>query len=180
MKRTLAIILATGALAACETTEGGGPGPSGQTGPAYTPNSGGGPEAFRDSDFGWSTGAGGGSIDGTLAYKGPGGHYNCQDVVLAPETPWSRARMRILYLSTSSAAMSVDDVKGRTPPEHSAEYAKYARHASCDANGHFTFSGLPSGAWYVITVASPTGGGGRMAVMRRVETHGDQVRVQLH
>jgi hypothetical protein len=181
MKRTIMMAVAASAmcaaLAACETDTGAGPGP--QTGPAYQPNSGGGSEAFRDSDFQWSTGSGSSVITGSLNFKGPGGAYSCSDVVLAPETPWSRARMRVLYLSTSQAAMPVDDVKGRTPPEHSADYARYARHATCDAGGNFTFTGLPSGAWYVITVASPASGE-KMAVMRRVTTSGGTLKVQLH
>lgn len=180
MKRTLLLTLAAAgaalALAGCET--GGPSGPS-TTGPAYTPPSGG-PEAFRDSDFAWSTASGGGSVDGTLAYKG--GSYTCTGggVVLTPETPWSRARMRVLYLSTNSAAMPVDDVKSRTPPEHNADYQKYARSTTCDAQNHFSFSGLPNGAWYLITVATPTSGtGGKMAVMKRIETHGDTMKVTL-
>jgi len=126
MQRTLIIVLATVALGACETA---GFGQSTGPGPAYTPPSRGGPESFQESDFAWSEASGGGSIDGLLAYRNGGARYACQDVVLAPETPWSRARMRILYLSTSQAAMPVDDVKSRTPPEHGAEYARYARHA---------------------------------------------------
>jgi hypothetical protein len=175
MQRILIIVLASAALAACETAGGQSTGP----GPAYTPPSRGGPESFQESDFGWSQGSGSGSIDGVLAYRNGSMRYACQDVVLAPETPWSRARMRILYLSTSQAAMPVDDVKSRTPPEHGAEYARYARHSSCDATGHFAFSGIPNGAWYVITVAAPATGGMRMAVMRRVEIAGDNVKVVL-
>jgi hypothetical protein len=174
MKRILIVALAASSLAACET--GGPSGPP--IGPAYTPAAPG-PEAFRDADFAWSTGSGGGVIDGSLAYKVGGGAFTCSDVVLAPETPWSRARMRILYESDKAAAMSADDVRSRTPPEHSSDYGRYARHATCDAQGHFGFSGLPNGAWYVITVATPAGGGTRMAVMRRVETHGDTVKVTL-
>jgi len=177
MKRTLTIVLAASALAACETA--GPPPPERPSGPAYIPPSAGGPEAFRDSDFGWSTGPGGGAIQGVLAFRGSGAHYTCQDVVLAPETAWSRARMRVLYLSTTAAAMPADDVRARTPPEHGNEYARYAKHANCDASGRFSFTGLPSGAWYVITVATPEGGGTRMAVMRRVEVHGDTVKVLL-
>ena len=177
MKRTLIIAMAASALAACETGGPAGPAAQPPTGPAYHPPSGG-TEAFRDSDFGWSTGKGAGAIDGVLAFKGPGGHYACQDVVLAPETPWSRARMRILYLSNTAAAMPVDEVKGRTPPEHGSDYASYARHATCDPTGRFSFAGLPNGGWYVITVATPASGT-RMAVMRRVETHGDTVKVTL-
>ena len=175
MQRILIIVLASAALAACETAGGQSTGP----GPAYMPPSRGGPESFQESDFGWSQGSGSGSVDGVLAYRNGSARYGCQDVVLAPETPWSRARMRILYLSTSQAAMPVDDVKSRTPPEHGAEYARYARHSSCDATGHFAFSGIPNGAWYVITVAAPVTGGMRMAVMRRVEIAGDNVKVVL-
>ena len=177
MKRALVIAIAASALAACETNGPSGPGPGPSGGPAYTPPSGGGGEAFREGDFGWSTAAGGGEIDGVLAYKGS----TCQgtSVVLAPETPWSRARMRVLYLSNTAAAMPVDQVQQRTPPEHNQDYAKYARRTTCDASNKFSFTGLPSGAWYVITVATPPGGGDRMAVMRRVETHGDTVKVTL-
>jgi hypothetical protein len=140
---------------------------------------GGGPESVQESDFAWSQGQGGGFVDGQMAYHPGGQRYSCQDVVLAPETPWSRARMRILYLSTSQAVMPVEDVKSRTPPEHGSEYARYARHATCDAGGHFSFSSIPSGSWYVITVAAPVGGGVRMAVMKRVEINGDEVKVVL-
>lgn len=178
MKRIILVALAASALAACET--GGppnvGPPPSG---PAYTPPSGGN-EAFRDSDFAWSTHPGTGAINGVLAFTGPGGRYSCSgsDVILAPETPWSRARMRILYLSTTQAAMPVEDVKARTPPEHGADYARYARKATCDANGNFSFTDLPNGNWYVITVATPASGT-KMAVMRRVTTNGGTIRVVL-
>jgi hypothetical protein len=175
MKRTLIILLAAAGLVGCETEGPSGPAPSG---PAYAPPAHGG-EAFRDSDFAWSQQSGGDSIDGVLAYKA--GHYTCQggSVVLAPETAWSRARMRVLYLSTSGAAMPVDDVQARTPPEHGAEYAKYARRATCDASNHFSFANLPDGAWYVITVATPTAGGQKVAVMKRVETHGGVRHVTL-
>jgi len=178
MWKIVGAALALCALAACQS----GPpmGPPVST-PIYAPppppppsNSGG----FRDSDFGWSTGSGTGQIVGVLAYKGDAARYACQDVVLTPETPWSRARMRMLYLSTTASAVPVEDVRTRTPAE-SNNYAKYARRAQCNAAGRFSFTGLPDGGWYVITVAAPVGGGERMAVMRRVETHGDTVKVVL-
>ena len=86
--------------------------------------------------------------------------------------------MRVLYLSTTQAAMPAADVRERTPPEHSSDYAHYARHASCDANGNFTFTGLPNGAWYVITLAQPSTGA-QMALMRRVTTNGGVSKVTL-
>jgi hypothetical protein len=114
-----------------------------------------------------------------MAYRAGGARYTCKEAVLTPETPWSRARMRILYLSTSQAVMPADDVRSRTPPEHGAEYARYARHATCDANGHFSFSNIPSGAWYAITVATPVNAGIPMALMKRLEVNGNEVRVVL-
>jgi len=176
MWRTVGVVLALIALAACETGPAMGP-PAPR--PAYAPpppppNSGG----FHASDFAWSTASGSGQILGTLAYKGAAAHYTCQEVVLTPETPWSRSRMHMLYLSTTASAVPVEDVRARTPQETN-DYAKYARRAQCNAQGHFSFAGLPDGGWYVITVATPVGGGARMAVMRRVETQGDAVRVVL-
>jgi len=177
MRKLIAIVLAAAGLAACQNGPyGGPPAPMPAYAPPPPPPSAGG---FHDSDFAWSTASGTGQILGVLAYKGAAAHYACQDVVLTPETPWSRARMRALYLSTTTAAVPVDDVRARTPAEHN-DYAKYARRATCNATDHFSFAGLPDGAWYVITVAAPVGGGDRIAVMRRVETHGDPVRVILH
>jgi len=47
------------------------------------------------------------------------------------------------------------------------------RRATCDGGDSFSFSGLPDGAWFVITVAKPVGPGSEsMAIMRRVETKG--------
>ena len=179
MRKIVGVVLVLSALAACQ--EGPGMGPPAPR-PIYAPppppppppSNGG----FRDSDFGWSTASGNGQIVGALAYKGAATRYTCQEVVLTPETPWSRERMRMLYLSTTSSAVPVDDVRARTPAEAN-NYAKYARRAACNATGHFSFTGLPDGGWYVITVAAPVGGGARMAVMRHVETNGDTVRVLL-
>jgi hypothetical protein len=178
MRKIFGAALALCALAACQS--GPAMGPPVAT-PIYAPppppptsNNGG----FQDSDFRWSTASGTGQIVGALAYKGAAAHYTCQDVVLTPETPWSRARMRMLYLSATASAVPVDDVRTRTPAETN-NYAKYARRAECNAAGHFSFTGLPDGAWYVITVAAPVGGGERVAVMRRVETQGDTVKVVL-
>ena len=176
MRKLVAVLLAASALAACN--EGPPLGPPAPV-PAYAPpppppGNGG----FHASDFAWSTASGAGQIVGVLASKGAAARYTCQEVVLTPETPWSRNRMRTLYLSTAAAAVPVEDVRARTPAE-SNDYAKYARRATCSAAGRFSFTGLPDGGWYVITVAAPVGGGQRMAVMRRAETHGDVVRVVL-
>jgi hypothetical protein len=179
MHRFLGVVLALAALAACEETPPLGP--PAPPRPIYAPPPPPPPpqDSFREADFGWSTAAGAGKLIGALAYKGNGGRYTCQSVILAPETPWSRARMEVLYLSSTSADVPADEAKARTPPEHGAQYAKYVRQAACDATGRFSFAGLPDGAWYAITVATPVGGGAKMAIMRRLETHGDTVRLVL-
>lgn len=177
MWKIIAVVMALSALAACnEGPSMGPPAPRSvyEPPPPPPPNNGG----FRDSDFAWSTEPGGGQIVGVLAYKGAAARYTCRDVVLTPETPWSRARMRMLYLSTTATAVPVADVRARTPNETN-DYARFARRAECNAAGRFSFGGLPDGGWFVITVATPVGGGEAMAVMRHVVTRGDLVRVVL-
>lgn len=156
-------------LSACATTS---PPPApGVTSAARPANA-----EFRTSDFAWSTAAGAGRIEGQLRYKAGGQTYSCADagVVLTPETPWTRRRMEILYKSPSSAALPAADVRGRTPPGRSSDYSAFVKRATCDASGRFSFTGLPDGNWFVITVAKPVapGAGQEMAIMRRVTTGG--------
>src|SRR5487761_1955830 len=107
MKRTLLALLAAAGLAAC-TTEG-------PTSPISGPSTAApGSEAFSDQDFAWSTRPGGDSPEGVVAYKGGPSAYTCSSVVLMPLTPWSRARMRVLYGSDTSAVVNADDVRART------------------------------------------------------------------
>ena len=170
MKRLLPITLAAGMLAACATTPFGPPPPPP---PPYAPP----PSAtvFRPQDFAWSTRAGGSSIQGALAFRVGALRYSCVggDVILTPETPWSRRRMTILYSSAISSALPVEEVRARTPTAPSGDYSAFVRRTTCDSASGFNFQGLPNGAWYVITVAKAVGGGGPdMAIMRRVEIRG--------
>lgn len=179
------LILSAGAamiLAACATPAPAPPPsaarPAPTPAPAAPPPSTG-MAAFSTSDFAWSTAKGTGGIDGLLNYKASGVTYGCVDagVVLTPETPWVRRRMEILYRSADKATLPADEVRARTPPERSQDYSAFVKRATCDATGKFTFAGLPNGAWYVITVARPTGGakGVDMAIMRRVTIAGGRV-----
>ncbi len=158
-------------LSACATAPM--PGPAG--GPPPPPAN----AAFRTSDFAWSTAPGTATIDGNLAYKAYGKVHSCQaaGVILTPETPWVRSRMQILYNSMDHAALPAEEVRRRTPPERSQDYSQFVRRAACDASGHFVFTGLPDGAWYVITVArpQPAGSGPDIAVMERVTTSNGRV-----
>jgi hypothetical protein len=153
-------------LAGCATTQGPQP-----IAARSAPTS-----EFRVSDFAWSAAPGRGVLDGRLGFRAGAVAYNCLDagVVLTPETPWTRSRMEILYKSASSAALPAAEVRGRTPPGRSSDYSAFVKHASCDASGHFAFTGLADGAWFVITVAKPTapGTGADMAIMRRIVVRG--------
>jgi hypothetical protein len=181
MKRIIAICLAASALAACETGGMSPPGPpTPPPGPQAPPSTNG----FRESDFDWSRGAGGGAIVGVVTYGGAG-KYTCGDVVLLPETTWSENRTLALYGSDTQADVAVEEVRNHTPKDaadqaQAAAYARYARHAQCNANNHFSFAGLPNGAWYIVTVATPKAGGPKIAVMQRVATYGFSFKANLH
>jgi hypothetical protein len=141
------------------------------------------PGPFQPADFAWSTRPGGSSIDGVLAYRGGGGRYTCEggDVILTPETTWSRRRMIILYGSATQAAVPVSVVRARTPGAPAGDYARFVRKTTCDASNHFSFQGLPNGQWFVITVAKPVDDDGEpVAVTRRVETRGGPRSVILN
>jgi hypothetical protein len=152
------------ALAACETV-GGPPAP-----PKSAPAS---ATVFRPDDFSWSAVPGKGRIDGRLAYRRSEQRYTCAGaaVILTPETPWTRRRMSILYKSPTYAALPIAEVRARTPSEPDEDYSAFIRRAVCTSADTFTFSKLPDGAWFAITIAKPVGGAGpNLAIMRRVET----------
>jgi len=163
--RLLPLAAAVVLLAACETTGGPPPPPNAQP-PSAT--------VFRPSDFSWSAVPGRGRIDGKLTYKRGAQRFTCAGaaVILTPETPWTRRRMSTLYLSSSFAALPVGEVRARTPSEPGEDYSAFVRRATCDSADAFSFTGLPDGGWFVITVAKPVGPGDSVAIMRRVETKG--------
>jgi hypothetical protein len=180
MKRlvsTLSILLTCGVLAACADQPMGLSSPGAPVADLAPPG------PFQPADFAWSTRRGGSSIEGVLAYRGGGGRYTCDggDVILTPETAWSRRRMIILYGSASAAAVPVSIVRARTPGAPAGDYARFVRKTTCDAANHFEFEGLPQGSWFVITVAKPIDGEGEtVAVTRRVDTRGGPRSVTLY
>jgi hypothetical protein len=146
----------------------------GGAGPAETPPAGS-ATTFDARDFAWSTAAGEGAIAGSMTYHRGAARYSCaaSDVLLTPETAWSRRRMIILYGSATAAAVPVSIVRARTPTAGTGDYARFVRRTKCDSDGRFAFQNLPDGAWFVITVGRPVDGVGEpVALTRRVETHG--------
>ena len=83
--------------------------------------------------------------------------------------------MEVLYLSAERAALPADEVRARTPEAPPGNSSPFIKRTTCDADGHFVFSHLPNGAWYVITIAKPLHSGGQsLALMKRVLTRGDK------
>jgi hypothetical protein len=156
----LTALAGAAALAGCATGSGYGAPASG---------------AFSADDFGWSTRAGQGGIDGRIAYQQGGQPYSCTGSIgLTPVTPYTRARFQALYGSTERAALPPSVVRARNVEDAGADYRGFVRSATCEA-GRFSFEGLPDGNWFIIAPVSAAGGGDPMVLMRRVETRGGRV-----
>lgn len=169
--RFLAAAALLGSLTACAPTYG--PPPAGR--PAALPPS---DATFRAGDFAWSQAPGRNTLAGALGHAGLV-HYTCAGatVVLTPETPWATRRMEVLYKSSQRAALPADDVRSRQNQAPPGDSNPYVKRATCDAADHFSFTNLPDGAWYVVTIAKPAAGaaGPTLAVMRHVTTRGGRV-----
>src|SRR5215212_1692465 len=151
MRNLTALILGIAglALAACETLPPPPPPPP----PAPPPSA----IVFRSSDFAWSAIPGANRVDGHVVYRQGPTTFSCPRAALIPETPFTARRMITLYGSAVGAIAPLAEVQRRTTPAP-AEMNAFVRTANCDAQGRFTFSNLPDGSWFVITVAQPTGG----------------------
>jgi hypothetical protein len=172
-------ILAAAALAAASLTACApslGPPPPGRMAAPPPPLA---DSTFRAGDFAWSQAPGRNTLSGSLARMTGPVRYTCagQTVVLTPETPWARKRMQVLYQSDQHAALTADDVRSRQNQAPPGDSNPYVKRVGCDAADHFSFTGLPDGAWYVVTLAKPIPGqtGPSLAMMRRVVTRGGKV-----
>jgi hypothetical protein len=172
--RPLVALATLALLAGCATDQA--PPPSRPGSAAARPAGPQGPE-FKAADFAWATVAGKGRIDGQLVFKAGATVYSCAEagVLLTPQTDWTRARMVTLYQSASHAVQPAAEVRARTV--RSNDYSAYVRRATCDPTGRFTFTNLPDGGFFAITVAKPAtpGAGQDMAIMRYVKVSGGKV-----
>ena len=161
------------ALAAC-ATQPVGPGPYG---PPPPPSAGGifilAP--YSRADYVWSQASGGNGIRG----QSPKG-YSCAGLAvgLTPDGPYSRERISKLYGTVSRADRPVAEIRAKIVANDDPDLARFVRSTRCDANGRFSFDGLPSGSYFMIAqVASPQG---PLALMRHVTLRGDDIEpVQL-
>jgi hypothetical protein len=172
MKRALLISTLSLTAAACASTYEGSlppPPPPPVEQPAPGP-------AFDRQQFAWSTKPGTAQIKGAVSYA-PG--YSCAGgkVVLTPDAPYSRQRIRNLYGSVDHAAAPVSEVRGRQKARAGEDYSQFVRTADCGADNRFSFRDLPAGGWFIIVAASQEGGEGEpVALLRRVVLKKGEIR----
>lgn len=143
---------------------------------------------FSDADLAWSKGVGAASVTGQGFVQTRGGEpRTCagNGVILVPDSAYMRERIAFLYGNTSRAFNPNPRKVDFTPSPPNVN--DYVRQTTCDAQGNFTFTGLPSGKYYVVThvmwtvpvgryTAEPQGG----ALMQSVELgNGESERVIL-
>ena len=164
----LSALALAGLVSACAST----PGISTPSAPPPIGNA-----RFSASEFAWSQRPGANTIAGRAAYRQGAMRYTCagSTVVLTPETAWSRLRMQALYGSVDRAALPAEEVRARTPSAPPGDAGPYVRRTTCDDADQFAFGSLADGAWYAITIVRPAGGGGGVALMRRVVVRGGKV-----
>lgn len=134
--------------------------------------------SFRAGDFAWSQAPGRNTLAGSLSHAGAV-RYTCAGAtaVLTPDTPWATRRMEVLYRSAQRAALPADDVRSRQNLAPAGDSNPFVKRATCDAADHFSFTNLPDGAWYVVTIAKPAtdAAAPTLAIMRRVITRGGRI-----
>jgi hypothetical protein len=133
-------------------------------------------EPFNPADFAWSQAKGTNVIVGNAVLRTQGGDpRTCAalPVKLIGVTKYSTARMDAIYGNDESGFYSIAAMMTRRLARN-PEYEKFARVATCDAQGNFRFDEVPDGAYYVLAEVAwnvptlgPQGGG----LMQRVEVH---------
>jgi hypothetical protein len=133
MKRTCGILIAM-SLAAC-------------VGEPVTLTSSFDPEAVR-----WAKETGTNEITGQAFLRQQGGGVvTCagERVTLIPSSPYSTERIRAAYGNGPSGVARF--MFGTRLPEPDPGFTGTHRTATCDAQGSFSFSGLPDGDYYLVT-----------------------------
>jgi hypothetical protein len=107
------------------------------------------------------------TIVGRSAFVTPNGQtVTCagQEASLIPATPYSRWRMQALYGSSSYV-----DVATAPRVPAAASYARYTIRQPCDHSGHFRFTQVADGDYFVTTAIRWSSGPVRRTVSLRGE-----------
>lgn len=110
--------------------------------------------AFDPAEVGWALQPGTASVTGQAFFQTKGGQpRTCagQAVVLVPDSPHTRERIRAFYGSVESGYSPATVPDPRFVPDEAEAMRRYVRGAQCDAQGNFEFTGLPAGRYYVVS-----------------------------
>ena len=148
-------------------------------------------QAFNAADLVWSKETGTGVVSGNAFLRTVGGDVkSCAGfpVSLAPHSPYSQERATILYGSDAGGYQPLNSLV-RVPKVH-PDFSSFYRRTTCDINGEFEFTNVPSGVWYLVAIVTwktvSTGFGGAVTyhnqggrIMRRVEVDDDRQEIVL-
>ena len=140
-------------------------------------------ENFDPNEVSWIFQGGNNTISGEAFLRTIGGEVRtCAglDVILIPVSRYSTKRIQVLYGNTNAGYIPLFSGKRIVFKPDPPLYYKYMKKAKCDASGHFKFTNLPDGEYYIIAnVMWSVGGyipsqGGYL--MQRVKVNGGETR----
>ena len=107
---------------------------------------------FDPADAAWAAGKGSGSVSGqAFLRQNGGGIVTCagNEVDLTPVTPYATERITAFY-GDNTSGYRIPMFAPQLPKGEPGYLATY-RHATCDAQGNFSFTELPAGPYYLTT-----------------------------
>lgn len=108
---------------------------------------------FDPSEVAWFSEKGTGAINGQAFFQTRGGQpRTCAglEVSLQPKSGYGRERLLALYGSAESGYTTVGSANVQFIPD-SADYKQARKTSVCDAQGNFSFTGLPAGEYFLTT-----------------------------
>lgn len=137
VKRSIVVIAASSMLESCATTM---PGPRYLRQPSAT---------FSASDVDWAAKPGKNTIAGSALMRTMAGDVKtCAGLLveLIPDTPYARERMTVSFRGAESGYFPASNLIA-PPPD--PDYTRTVRRSVCDAQGSFSFEGIPDGSYFL-------------------------------
>lgn len=113
------------------------------------------PWVFTDDQFAWSTVDGKNSVEADGVLRTVGGEVKtCAglDAHIVPATNYTRGLMTRIFGNVDGGMARPNQLDVDTAAD--PRLSRYWKHSVCNAQGHFAFSHLPDGDYYVLTVVT--------------------------